>query len=136
MFKACPSAPIQRSQCRYVWNRLFELTTEMAQDRGRHILQRSQCRAGHGAPLAQRVAGIKAAKHGRFAGVTPRLLSHLIHASKLQGVVGDDVRAMAERAGRDAFLRQQHAIMDRRDLVPSLRVFPCRPLSGSATATC
>jgi hypothetical protein len=47
MFKPCPSAPIQRSQCRYVWSRLFELTTEMAQDRGRHILQRSQCGAGH-----------------------------------------------------------------------------------------
>jgi pimeloyl-ACP methyl ester carboxylesterase len=65
--------------------------------------------------MAQRVASIQAAKHGRFAGVTPRLLSHLIHASKLQGVVGDEVRAMAERVGRDAFLRQQHAIMDRRD---------------------
>jgi hypothetical protein len=47
MFKPCPSAPIQCSQCRYVWNWLFELTTKMAQDRGRHIFQRSQCRAGH-----------------------------------------------------------------------------------------
>jgi hypothetical protein len=47
MFKPCPSAPIQRPQCRYVRNRLSELTTEMAQDRGRYILQRSQCGAGH-----------------------------------------------------------------------------------------
>jgi hypothetical protein len=47
MCKPCRSAPIQRSQCRYVWNRLSELTTEMAQNRTRHIFQGSQCRAGH-----------------------------------------------------------------------------------------
>ena len=47
MFKPCPSAPIQRSQRRDVWNWLFELTAEMSQDGGRHILQRSQCGAGH-----------------------------------------------------------------------------------------
>jgi hypothetical protein len=45
MCKPCRSPPIQRSQCRYVWNRLPELTTEMAQNRSRHIFQRSQCRA-------------------------------------------------------------------------------------------
>jgi hypothetical protein len=37
MFKPCPSPPIQRSQRRYVWHWLLELTTKMAQDRGRHI---------------------------------------------------------------------------------------------------
>jgi hypothetical protein len=47
MFKPCPAAPIQRPQCCDVWNWLFELTTQMAQDRGRYIVQRSQCRAGH-----------------------------------------------------------------------------------------
>jgi hypothetical protein len=47
MFKTCPSAPIQRSQCRYIWSPLSELTTEMAQDRDRHVLQRSQCGASH-----------------------------------------------------------------------------------------
>src|ERR1700738_289709 len=47
MCKPCRSPPIQRSQCVYVWNRLPELPTEMAQNRGRHIFERSQCRAGH-----------------------------------------------------------------------------------------
>src|ERR1700693_2382795 len=47
MFKPCPSAPIQRSQCRYVWNRLFELTTEMVQNRRGQVFQRSQGCAGH-----------------------------------------------------------------------------------------
>src|SRR5260370_42275596 len=46
MFKPCPPPPIQRPQCRDVWNRLFELTTEMAQNRGGPILPRSQIRAG------------------------------------------------------------------------------------------
>src|SRR5277367_3353756 len=46
MCKPCRSPPIQCSQCRYVWNRLPELTTEMVRNRGRHIFQRSQCRAG------------------------------------------------------------------------------------------
>lgn len=64
---------------------------------------------------AERVASIKAAQFGRFEGVTPRLLSQLVHASKVQGVVGDTVRAMAQRVGREAFLRQQHAIMGRPD---------------------
>src|SRR5450755_760651 len=47
MCKPCRSPPIQRSQCRYVWRRLLELTAEMVQNRSRHIFQRSQCRASH-----------------------------------------------------------------------------------------
>jgi hypothetical protein len=46
-YRPCRAPPIRRSQCRYVWNRLPELTTEMAQNRSRQIFQRSQCRAGH-----------------------------------------------------------------------------------------
>jgi hypothetical protein len=33
----------------FICNGLFELTTEMPQDRGRYIFQRSQYRAGHAA---------------------------------------------------------------------------------------
>jgi hypothetical protein len=47
MFKPSRPPPIQRSQSRYVWHRLFELATQMAKDRCRHIVHRSQCRAGH-----------------------------------------------------------------------------------------
>jgi hypothetical protein len=47
MCKSRRSPSIQRSQRRYVWNRLLELTTEMAQNRSRYIFQRPQCRAGH-----------------------------------------------------------------------------------------
>jgi len=69
---------------------------------------------------AERLASIKAAQFGRFEGVTPRLLSQLVHASKVTGAVGDTVRAMAQRVGREAFLRQQHAIMGRPDSRPDL----------------
>lgn len=67
------------------------------------------------ARVRHRLASIEAVKYGRFAGVTPRLLSQLIHSSKLNTSVGDEVQAMAMRVGRDAFLRQQTAILNRPD---------------------
>jgi pimeloyl-ACP methyl ester carboxylesterase len=69
---------------------------------------------------AQRIASMKAARVGRFAGGTPRLLSQLVHQTKVRGSVGTEVRAMAQRVGRDAFLRQQSAILGRHDSVPDL----------------
>ena len=48
---------------------------------------------------------------GRFRGVTPRLLPQLVHPDNLAGPIGEAVIAMAERVGRDAFLRQQAAIL-------------------------
>lgn len=51
-----------------------------------------------------------------FKGVTPRLLPSLLHKDNLadQALVGE-VMAMAERVGREAFLRQQAAILGRPD---------------------
>jgi pimeloyl-ACP methyl ester carboxylesterase len=77
------------------------------------------------ARVQHRLASIEAVKYGRFAGVTPRLLSQLIHSSKINTAVGDDVRAMAVRVGREAFLRQQTAILNRPDSrgdLPQLRL--------------
>ena len=59
-------------------------------------------------------------KVGRFAGVTTRLLPKLVHASHVHGPVGEAVKAMAERVGGAAFLRQQRAILDRPDSRPTL----------------
>jgi hypothetical protein len=47
MRKSRPSPSIQRSQGRDVRYRLSELTTEMAQNRRRHVFQRVQCGSGH-----------------------------------------------------------------------------------------
>ncbi|HWL80896.1 MAG TPA: alpha/beta fold hydrolase [Roseomonas sp.] len=59
-------------------------------------------------------------RSGQFRGVTPRLLPSLLHPEAVDGPLGDEVRAMAERVGRDAFLRQQQAILHRPDSLPLL----------------
>ncbi len=63
------------------------------------------------------------ARTGHFKGVTPRLLPQLIHPSRQNGPVAAEVLAMAGRVGRDAFLRQQEAILGRPDSRPDLPGF-------------
>jgi len=72
---------------------------------------------------------IALARQGRFKGVTPRLLPLLVHPDRLQDedLVGI-VMGMAERVGRDAFLRQQTAILGRPDSVPDLSRIDCPTL--------
>ena len=70
---------------------------------------------------ARRRRGLMAlTRSGQFRGVTPRLLPQLVHPDRLDGPVGQEVMAMAERVGRDAFLRQQAAILGRPDSRPDL----------------
>ena len=59
-------------------------------------------------------------RSGQFRGVTPRLLPRLLHERNRPGPLADDVMAMAERVGREAFLRQQSAILARPDSRPGL----------------
>lgn len=73
----------------------------------------------------RRESAMKAARLGRFAGITPRLLPQFVHARHVGGPVGAEVMAMTQRVGRDAFLRQQRAILNRPDsrpLLPDIRV--------------
>ena len=70
---------------------------------------------------ARRRRGLMAlTRSGQFKGVTPRLLPQLVHPDHLAGPVGSAVMAMAERVGREAFLRQQAAILGRPDSRPDL----------------
>ena len=70
---------------------------------------------------ARRRRGLMAlTRSGQFKGVTPRLLPQLVHPANLAGPVGAAVIAMAERVGREAFLRQQAAILGRPDSRPDL----------------
>jgi pimeloyl-ACP methyl ester carboxylesterase len=71
---------------------------------------------------ARRRRGLMAMTRGnRFRGVTPRLLPMLLHPDRLgDAALGDEVMAMADRVGRDAFLRQQTAILGRPDSRPDL----------------
>ncbi len=57
---------------------------------------------------------------GRFIGATQRLLPQLIHPDRISEPLGMTVRAMAERVGSEAYLRQQWAILDRPDSRPLL----------------
>jgi pimeloyl-ACP methyl ester carboxylesterase len=72
---------------------------------------------------------IELARKGRFRGVPERLLPLLIHPARLEEAeLPAAVTAMAERIGRDAFLRQQEAIMGRPDSRPDLVRIACPTL--------
>lgn len=78
---------------------------------------------------ARRRGLIELAEKGDFKGVTPRLLPLFLHPDHLKDakLVGE-VTAMAARVGKDAFLRQQTAIMGRIDSRPSLAAIACPTL--------
>jgi pimeloyl-ACP methyl ester carboxylesterase len=78
--------------------------------------------AERGRERAQAIASLGL---GHFQGVTVRMLPRLVHADHVAGPVGAEVRAMAERVGGEAFLRQQRAIAgrpDSRDLLGAITV--------------
>jgi pimeloyl-ACP methyl ester carboxylesterase len=78
---------------------------------------------------ARRRGLIELSEKGEFKGVTPRLLPLLIHAARHEDKpLADIVMGMAERVGKDAFLRQQRAIMGRPDGREDLRRIACPTL--------
>lgn len=78
---------------------------------------------------AFREALINQAQIGDFKGMTPRLLARWIHAARLdERALTDQVVAMTLRVGRDAFLRNQRAIMARPDSRPGLSRIACPTL--------
>lgn len=66
---------------------------------------------------SRRRRGLMAMTRGnRFRGVTPRLLPQLLHPDTLgDTTLAQAVQDMADRVGREAFLRQQQAILTRPD---------------------
>lgn len=68
-------------------------------------------------------------EQGEFRGVTPRLLPRWIHPARLEDKeLVATVTAMAQRVGREAFIRQQTAIMGRPDSRPGLSRITCPTL--------
>lgn len=56
------------------------------------------------------------ARRGRFKGVTPQLLPTLLHADHASDpTIAETVFAMADAIGREGFIRQETAVMHRRD---------------------
>ena len=78
---------------------------------------------------ARRRGLIQLARKGRFQGVTRQLLPMLVAEAHLaNGALIEEVMAMAGRVGRDAFVRQQTAIMGRPDSRPALARVTCPTL--------
>ena len=98
----------------------FEILRQAPQRVERLALLSTSARADPPKRAAVRRASLAMAERGRFAGVTRKLLPQLVHASRVDTPVGEEVMAMAERVGRDAFLRQQRAILERPDSQPLL----------------
>lgn len=72
---------------------------------------------------------IAQAQQGDFKGVTPRLLPRWVHPDRVKdAALAGTVTAMTQRVGRDAFLRQQTAIMNRTDSRPGLSQIRCSTL--------
>ena len=72
---------------------------------------------------------IRLARRGEFKGVTERLLPLLIHQDRLaEADLKRTIMDMATRIGRDAFLRQQAAIMTRPDGRHDLALIHCPTL--------
>ena len=72
---------------------------------------------------------IELAEKGDFKGVTPRLLPAFLHPDRLgDKQLTEAVTAMTARVGKDAFLRQQKAIIGRPDGRPSLAAIRCPAL--------
>jgi pimeloyl-ACP methyl ester carboxylesterase len=66
--------------------------------------------------LAQRRGFVELAHKGEFHGITPRMLPIYLHPDHLTDkALTDTVLAMAQRVGRDGYLRQQNAVMGRPD---------------------
>ena len=77
----------------------------------------------------RRRALLDLAARGRFTDVTDALLPNLVHRFRLTdpGLVAT-VKTMARNVGKEAFLRQQHAIMSRIDSRPGLAAIACPTL--------
>lgn len=64
---------------------------------------------------------IEQAEQGRFKGVTPRLMPAFVHPDRAdEPALVMAISTMAETVGREAFIRQQYAVMDRVDSRPDL----------------
>ena len=77
----------------------------------------------------RRRALMSEAEHGKFKGIGPKLLPNLVHPDFVDDPeISDTVLAMAQRVGKDAFLRQQNAIMHRIDGRADLAKVKCPTL--------
>jgi pimeloyl-ACP methyl ester carboxylesterase len=107
----------------------FEILRRAPERVTRLALLDTQARPDTEEASARRRGLMALAAKGEFKGVTPRLLSLFIHRDRLgDTALTGTVQGMAESIGKDAFLRQQTAIMARADSRPGLPAILCPTL--------
>nr|WP_295886711.1 alpha/beta fold hydrolase [uncultured Devosia sp.] len=74
--------------------------------------------------------GIEMIGQGKFIGVSRGLLGQLVARHHLGTPLAEDVQAMSERVGQEAYIRQQLAIMNRVDSRPVLAQIKVPTLVG------
>jgi pimeloyl-ACP methyl ester carboxylesterase len=79
---------------------------------------------------SKRRAGIESIKLGRFIGVSRGLLASLLTPQHLGTALAEEVQAMSERVGQEAYIRQQTAILGRTDSRPGLEAIKVPTLVG------
>lgn len=72
---------------------------------------------------------IEQSRIGKFLGITDKLLEVFLHPARLaDGALVDEVKQMAREVGREGFIRQQTAIMNRPGSLPGLGAIECPTL--------
>ncbi len=98
----------------------FEILKRAPERVARLALLDTMARPDEAARARVRRGLLELASLGKFKGVTPQLLPRLMHARSLASTVPEVVMAMADAIGREGFIRQQQAIIDRADYRPVL----------------
>lgn len=107
----------------------FEILRRAPERVTRLALVDTQARPDSKEGKARRRGLMQLAEKGEFKGVTPRLLPLFLGPDALEDPqITGTVQAMAESTGKDAFLRQQTAIMGRPDSRPDLPAIACPTL--------
>ena len=90
------------------------------------LLMNTSARSDTPEQTQRRHAFMKISQTGRFKGVTKHLIPNLIHANAMDNpLITNVIMDMAQEVGREAFIRQQTAIINRIDSRHSLKRVTC-----------
>src|SRR5215472_11017872 len=107
----------------------LEIMRQAAHRVDRLALLDTSARADTAEQRNKREGLIGLARRGRFVGVTQALLPLFVHRARLRDQkLVDTVKQMSRNVGRDAFIRQELAIISRADALPLLSTIACPTL--------
>lgn len=107
----------------------LEIVRRAAQRVDRLALLDTSARPDTPEQIERRTGLVELARRGRFIGVTQALLPLFLHRSRLSDEkLVNTVKEMARNTGKEAFIRQEHAIMSRVDSLPLLPTIGCPTL--------